>query len=89
MHLKILLAVLAVSAQGCAGQLPDAPELTICSIFEEALELDCVNNKSQAESVITLKQADKFICVSPRDYEKLERYNAELRKKIINCTTIK
>jgi formaldehyde-activating enzyme involved in methanogenesis len=89
MLLKTLLVVLAVSSTGCAQSLPDAPDLTLCSVFAEALELDCVNSKSQKESVITIKQADKFICVSPRDYEKLERYNAELRKKIINCAVSK
>lgn len=85
MRLKILLAALVVSSQGCAQNLPKAPGLTLCSIFSEALELDCVNTETQKESVLTVKQADKFICVSPQDYRKLEAYQRDLRNKIINC----
>lgn len=83
----MLLTVLSSVALGCApkkidlAEVPDKPIVETCFINLDLGGLDC---KTIANVYYTrpFQHSDKFICHSPDEWEKIAKYNIEMRKVV-------
>lgn len=70
MQQKLSLALLlAFSLIGCAG-----PKVTVCVLDPVNQNLQCFDSKTGKSSVLLLKDAENYVCLSPSDEQAVLNY---------------
>lgn len=79
MRSKLLLTLLSVSLISCA-QLPPLPQVSLCILDAPQNKFYCKLVDGEEIIEVDVTSADKYLAMSPNDFEKLQIYIEDLKK---------
>lgn len=79
MRSKLLLTLLSVSLISCA-QLPPLPQVSLCILDAPQNKFYCKLVEGEEIIEVDVASADKYLAMSPNDFEKLQIYIEDLKK---------
>jgi hypothetical protein len=79
MRSKLLLTLLSVSLISCS-QLPPLPQISLCVLDSPNDVFYCKPIEGEEIVEVKVKDADKYLGMSPSDFEKLQIYIEDLKK---------